>query len=203
MHKLNADFYIRDEVDLIAKELLGKVLVVQSGKKNLAARIVETEAYAGVIDAASHAFKNKRTERTETMYMSGGSAYVYLCYGMHNLFNVVTNKKEIPHAVLIRAVEPLFEVSTPTKKNKRLPGSGPALVTKLLGIDKSHNGISLLKDQIYIAEDGYKPKSIAVSPRIGVDYAGNAAKWLYRFFIDEHKHVTPHIYNKTAIKIIK
>jgi len=202
MHKLNADFYLRDEVDLIAKELLGKVLVVQSGKKKLSARIVETEAYAGVIDAASHAFKNKRTERTETMYMKGGAAYVYLCYGMHNLFNIVTNKKEIPHAVLVRAVEPLFEVSTLTKKNKRLPGSGPALVTKLLGINKSHNGISLQKNKIYIADDGYRTQSIAVSPRIGVDYAGSAAKWLYRFFIDEHKHVSPHIYNKTAVKII-
>jgi DNA-3-methyladenine glycosylase len=202
MQKLSADFYLREEVDLIAKELLGKILVVVSGKQKQLARIVETEAYAGVIDAASHAFKNKRTQRTETMYMKGGTAYVYLCYGMHYLFNVVTNKKDIPHAVLIRAVEPLFDISVSAKKSKRLPGSGPALVTQLLGINKSHNGISVLDKEIYIADDGYVPASIAVSPRIGVDYAGNASKWLYRFFIDQHPYVSPHIYNNNAVKII-
>jgi DNA-3-methyladenine glycosylase len=202
MQKLGADFYLRDEVELIAKELLGKVLVIQSGKQKFPARIVETEAYAGAVDAASHAFKNKRTQRTENMFMQGGSTYVYLCYGMHYLFNVVTNQKDIPHAILIRAVEPLFDVSHQLKKGKRLPGSGPALVTKLLGINLSHNGISLIHNELFIADDGYVPASIAVSPRIGVDYAGNAAKWLYRFFIDGHPHVSPHVYNNNAVKII-
>ncbi len=201
MQKLGADFYLRAEVELIAIELLGKILVMSTGRQKRLARIVETEAYAGVIDAASHAYKNKRTPRTETMYMNGGTAYVYLCYGMHYLFNVVTNEKDIPHAVLIRAVEPLFPIPDTTKKSKRLPGSGPALVTQLLGINNSHNGISVLDKEIYIADDGYVPTSIAVSPRIGVDYAGNAAKWLYRFFIDEHPHVSPHVYNNKAIKI--
>jgi DNA-3-methyladenine glycosylase len=202
MQKLSTDFYIREEVDLIAKELLGKLLVVKSGNQKYTARIVETEAYAGVIDAASHTYKNKRTQRTETMYMKGGTAYVYFCYGMHYLFNVVTNQQDIPHAVLIRAVEPLFEVAQQFKKSKRLPGSGPALVTKLLGFDKSHDGVSLLKNDLYIADDGYVPASIAVSPRIGVDYAGNAAKWLYRFFIEGHPYVSPHVYNKNAVKIV-
>lgn len=202
MQKLGADFYLREEVDLIARELLGKVLVVSSGKQKHAARIVETEAYAGVTDAASHAYKNRRTERTETMYLKGGAAYVYLCYGMHYLFNVVTNQKGIPHAVLIRAVEPLFTVPASAKKTKRLPGSGPALVTKMMGINLSHDRISLLKNEVFIADDGYTPSSIAVSPRIGVDYAGNAAKWLYRFFIEGHPHVSTHVFNKSATKII-
>ena len=128
--------------------------------------------------------------------------YLYQLIVFHYLLNVVTNQKDVPHAVLIRAVEPLFQGPIPLKKNKRLPGSGPALVTKLLGIDKSHNGASLLMNDLYIADDGYLPASIAVSPRIGVDYAGNATKWLYRFFIDQHPHVSPHIYNSKAVKII-
>jgi DNA-3-methyladenine glycosylase len=97
---------------------------------------------------------------------------------------------------------PLFEVPQQFKKSKRLPGSGPALVTKLLGIDLAQNGISLLKNNFFISDDGYIPASIAVSPRIGVDYAGNAAKWLYRFFIEGHPYVSPHVLNKTAVKII-
>ena len=107
MSKLSADFYQRDDVLLISRELLGKVLCTNFHNKLTSGIIVETEAYAGITDKASHAYGGKRTKRTETMYASGGCAYVYLCYGMHHLFNIVTNKENIPHAVLIRAIQPL------------------------------------------------------------------------------------------------
>src|SRR5688572_7863163 len=102
--KLKRDFYTREDVVLVAKELLGKVLCTKWNGKTTSGIITETEAYEGITDRASHAYRGRRTERTEIMYSEGGTAYVYLCYGMHHLFNVVTNKKDIPHAVLIRAV---------------------------------------------------------------------------------------------------
>src|ERR1051326_6683267 len=104
--KLQRDFYTREDVVLIAKELLGKVLFTKVEGKTTAGIITETEAYAGVSDKASHAYRGRRTARTEIMYSEGGAAYVYLCYGIHHLFNVVTNKKDVPHAVLVRAVRP-------------------------------------------------------------------------------------------------
>src|SRR5438132_14057715 len=107
MQKLPPTFYQRADVLTIAKELLGKLLVTQFNGQVTSGRIVETEAYNGVIDRASHAFGGRRTKRTEVMYGNGGTAYVYFTYGMHHLFNVVTNKADVPHAVLIRAVEPI------------------------------------------------------------------------------------------------
>ena len=104
--KLKREFYLREDVVQIAKELLGKVLFTNIGGKITAGIITETEAYAGITDRASHAYNNRRTARTEVMYAVGGTSYVYLCYGIHHLFNVVTNKKDIPHAVLIRAIKP-------------------------------------------------------------------------------------------------
>src|SRR5258705_901055 len=106
MEKLSLEFYQRSDVLQIAKDLLGKVLVTKWNTIVTSARIVETEAYAGVIDRASHAYDARRTKRNEIMYAHGGNAYVYLCYGIHHLFNVVTNIHEVPHAILIRAVEP-------------------------------------------------------------------------------------------------
>ena len=106
MSKLQADFYQREDVLLISRELLGKVLCTNFYGKLTSGIIVETEAYAGVTDKASHAYGGRRTKRTETMYASGGTAYVYLCYGIHHLFNIVTNKENIPHAVLIRSIQP-------------------------------------------------------------------------------------------------
>ena len=108
--KLRKDFYIRENVVLIAQELLGKVLFTKMNGRITAGIITETEAYAGVTDRASHAYNNRRTERTEIMYSDGGTAYVYLCYGIHHLFNVVTNQKDTPHAVLIRAIKPFDEI---------------------------------------------------------------------------------------------
>ncbi|MBU6159257.1 MAG: DNA-3-methyladenine glycosylase [Bacteroidetes bacterium] len=190
-NKLDLNFYLNPNVVEVARELLGKIIVKQEKGKKIMARIVETEAYEGAEDAASHAYQNKRTIRTETMYASGGTAYVYLCYGMHHLFNIVTNQKDIPHAVLIRAIEPLSPLPDNHPKQKRKTGSGPALVTRYLNITREHDATSLLTDAFFIVDDGYQVRNIRESPRIGVAYAGAAALWPYRFFIQDHPHVTP------------
>ena len=186
--KLGLDFYLRKDVVKIAKELLGKVLVTNIDGHKTSGRIVETEAYAGVIDRASHAYGGRRTARTEIMFAEGGKAYVYLCYGIHHLFNIVTNKNEIPHAVLVRAVEPLEGIETMLIRTgkRKLDNSltkGPGNVSKALGIHRMHTGLDLIKSEIQILDDGirFDKKKILATPRIGVDYAGEDATLLYRF----------------------
>jgi DNA-3-methyladenine glycosylase len=190
MKKLPQTFYQRNDVLKIAKELLGKILVTQWKGVITSGRITECEAYAGVTDRASHASNGRRTKRNEIMYGDGGAAYVYLCYGIHHLFNVVTNTKEVPHAILIRALEPLQGVETMLKRAGKKQSdhsltSGPGNVSKALGIFTKHSGISLSGQDIFIAEDGFKLKKteITTSPRIGVEYAGKDAKLPYRFYI--------------------
>lgn len=117
---LPESFYTRTDVVMIAKELLGKTLVTNFGGVATAGMIVETEAYAGVADKASHAYGGRRTTRTEIMYMHGGTAYVYLCYGIHHLFNVVTNVRDVHHAVLIRAIEPLAGIDIMLERRGRI-----------------------------------------------------------------------------------
>src|SRR5215470_5870860 len=150
--KLGVAFYQREDVLQIAKELLGKIVVTNWKGIITSGRIVECEAYAGVIDKASHASGGRRTARNEIMYGDGGYAYVYLCYGIHHLFNVVTNSKEIPHAILIRALEPLEGVDemlfrTNKKKLDQTLTRGPGNVSKALGISTKHTGTSLLGDR--------------------------------------------------------
>ena len=116
MKKLTLDFYKRTNVLLIAQELLGKLLVTNRDGIIISGRIVEVEAYNGTIDKASHAYGGRRTNRTEVMYAHGGVSYVYLCYGIHHLFNVVTNDKDIPHAILIRALEPVKGIEKMLKR---------------------------------------------------------------------------------------
>jgi DNA-3-methyladenine glycosylase len=190
MNKLGIEFYQRQDVVKIAKELLGKILVTNWKGIITSGRIVESEAYAGIIDKASHAAGGRRTARNEIMYGEGGYSYVYLCYGIHHLFNVVTNSTNKPHAILIRALDPLEgieEMLLRTKKKKldHTLTRGPGNVSKALGITTKHSGLSLLKDQIFIADDGAKfsRKEIAASPRIGVDYAGKDALLPYRFYV--------------------
>src|ERR1043165_4473941 len=159
--KLPSSFYEREDVVLIAKELIGKILVTKFDGKLTAGRIVETEAYNGAIDRASHAYNNRRTNRTQVMYTAGGVAYVYLCYGIHQLFNVVTNVKDTPHAVLVRAVEPLAGVEEMLiRTNKGKAGfdltRGPGNVSKALGIHTRHTGMSLTGNEIFIADDGFQ-----------------------------------------------
>lgn len=182
---------MRDDVVQISRELLGKVLVTRLGNKITSGIITETEAYKGVTDRASHAYNDRRTMRTEIMYRKGGTAYVYLCYGIHSLFNVVTNKENIPHAVLIRAIVPEKGVREMLHRRGVIVAgkktfSGPGSVSQALGIHYSHTGEILTGNKIWIEDGGIhiSPAKINVSTRIGVDYAGKDALLPYRFFID-------------------
>lgn len=181
----------------VAEELLGKIVVTRQDKIETSGRIVEVEAYNGVGDKASHAFGGRRTSRNEVMYGQAGFAYVYLCYGIHHLFNVVTNKPEIPHAILIRALEPLKGIKTMlnrTSKSKPdyMVTRGPGNLSKALGITTELSGQSLLSKNLFIADDGFtfSKKEIGVSPRIGVDYAGKDAQLPFRFYIKGNPFVS-------------
>ncbi|MEP7141544.1 MAG: DNA-3-methyladenine glycosylase [Ferruginibacter sp.] len=197
MNKLTIDFYNRKDVLQIARELLGKIVITNLDGIVTSGRIVETEAYNGITDRASHSWSGKRTARNEPMYAQAATSYVYICYGIHQMFNIVTNEKEIPEAVLIRAVEPIEGIDTMmTRTGKKKPDNtltkGPGNVGKALGINKLHSGINLLGDVIYIASDGYEidEKEIGASKRIGVSYAGQDALLLYRFYIKGNKYVS-------------
>jgi len=196
MQKLPLSFYIKNDVLKIATDLLGKVLVTNWDDEYTSGRIVETEAYSGETDKASHASKG-RTARTEVMFNEGGRAYVYLCYGVHQMFNIVTNKEGIPNAVLIRAIEPIDGIDIMLKRTgkKKLDESltrGPGNVGKAFGFHTSQCGLLLNSDELFIADDGYKitQEMIGTSPRIGVDYAGKHAEWHYRFFMKGNKFVS-------------
>jgi DNA-3-methyladenine glycosylase len=202
MVKIPIDFYQRNDVVKIAKELLGKILVTKwdgphGDRDETSGRIVEVEAYNGVIDKASHAAGGRRTKRNEVMYGNGGVAYVYLCYGIHHLFNVVTNRKEIPHAILVRALDPLTGIETMLKRTNKNQldhtlTRGPGNVSKALGIYTKHSGESLLSKNLFIADDGFvlNKKELAASPRIGVDYAADDASLPYRFYIKGNPFVS-------------
>jgi DNA-3-methyladenine glycosylase len=198
MKKLPLIFYQRNDVVRIAKELLGKILVTKWDGIETSGRIVEVEAYNGKIDKASHASGGRRTNRNEIMYGEGGFAYVYLCYGIHHLFNVVTNSTEVPHAILIRAIEPIKGIDvmlerTGKEKLDNTLTKGPGNVSKALGISfKQHSGHSLVSKELFIAEDGFafNKREVMASPRIGVDYAGEDALLLYRFYIKGNPFVS-------------
>ncbi len=188
MKKLDKAFYTRPDVVKISKELLGKVLCTRIDGALTEAVIVETEAYAGVGDKASHAYGGKRTKRTEIMFGEGGCAYIYLCYGMYSLFNVVTNIDGVPHAVLIRGAVPITGIDamlqrTGKKKADKNLLIGPGKLSKAMGLHFSLTGTPLSGDLIWIEDRGIKiPKiDIIATPRIGVDYAGEDAKLPYRF----------------------
>lgn len=170
----------------LSQKLLGKILCVRHGRKILRGRIVETEAYIGVDDRACHAFGGRRTKRTESLYQPAGFSYVYLIYGMYFCFNVVTCKQENPQAVLIRALTAVDD--------DHLLAQGPGKLCQALGINKSHDQKNLLDPDsgIWLEDDGYKvsQSQIDKGPRIGVDYAGAAAKWHLRFYIKDHPDVS-------------
>jgi DNA-3-methyladenine glycosylase len=197
MNKLPLSFYDRDDVVLIARELLGKIIVTAFDGETTSARIVETEAYIGITDKASHSYGHRRTARNEHMYSLPGTAYVYICYGMHQMFNIVTNKKEIPDAVLIRAVEPVKGVDIMAKRtgknimDKTLT-RGPGNVGKALGIYKHHSGLFLLDKEIYLLDDGkiFSGNQIEISKRIGVEGAGADALLPFRFYIKGNQYVS-------------
>jgi DNA-3-methyladenine glycosylase len=195
--KLDNSFYSRPGVVTIARQLLGKILVTEFDGKRTSGRIVETEAYNGVIDRASHAWSGRRTARTEVMYATGGRAYVYLIYGIHHLFNVVTNKQDTPHAVLVRALEPMEGIPVMLRRTGKTVADhtltrGPGNLSRAMGLLTLHTGALLSGDEIYIGDDGFRPRrsDIVAGPRIGVDYAGEDAKLPYRFFIRGNPYVS-------------
>lgn len=194
---LQQSFYDRKDVVKIARELLGKVLVTNISGTYTSGMIVETEAYAGITDKASHAYNNRRTTRTEIMYMHGGVSYVYLCYGIHHLFNVVTNVQDIPHAILIRAVEPIDGIEAMLErrgKDKVQPSltAGPGAMSMALGIHTKHTGLSLSGPEIFIEDRGIKIRSsdIVAATRVGVAYAMDDALRPYRFYIKDNPFVS-------------
>lgn len=197
MKKVPLSFYNRKDVVKIARELLGKIIVTNFNGKITSGKIVETEAYVGIIDKASHSFAGRRTSRNEHMYSAAGTAYVYICYGMHQMMNIVTNEKEIPDAILIRAIEPLEGIEIMlqrTGKNKldKTLTRGPGNVGKALGIFKHHSGLFLLDDEIFLMDNGEKipDENIGISKRIGVESAGTDALLPYRFYVKGNQYVS-------------
>jgi DNA-3-methyladenine glycosylase len=196
--KLERDFYTRADTLRVARELLGKRLVVPDvGGRRVSGRIVEVEAYLGAEDRAAHSFGGRRTRRTETMYAVGGTAYVFFVYGMHHQFNVVTGPEGRPHAVLVRAVEPeegveLMKERRPVAKERELT-SGPGKLCRALGIDLSFDGEDLTGGaRAWIEDAGAKLKlaEIASGARIGVDYAGDDALKPWRFWVNGNVYVS-------------
>ena len=198
--KLQKDFYQREDVLTISRELLGKVLCTQFDGKLTSGIIVETEAYAGETDQASHAYGGRRTLRTEVMYAPGGVSYIYLCYGIHHLFNIVTNKKNSPHAVLIRAIEPKdgIEIMLQRRNKRKINYSlsaGPGSLSQALGITVVDSGISLMGNLIWLEDQNicYSDQDIIASPRVGVQYAGKDAQNSWRFRKENSPWVSPAI----------
>lgn len=185
---LPLEYYQHHDVLFISEDLLGKYLLTNIGSVITGGMIIETEAYRGPEDRASHAYGNRRTKRTSVMYSKGGVCYVYQCYGIHLLFNVITSEADIPHAVLIRAIEPSIGVEEMLKRRGKSKldhtlTNGPGSLTKALGITLKHNGYPLIGPEIWIEKHCNKIYNydIIKSPRVGIDYAGEDALLPWRF----------------------
>ena len=190
VRKLESEFYTRQDVVAVARDLLGKVLCSHIDGRLTKAAITETEAYAGADDRASHAYGGRPTKRTEPMFREGGIAYVYLCYGIHHLFNVVTSQRDDPQAVLVRAGSPLVGIDEMLERrgkhrvDKNLL-AGPGSLARALGISTDLSGTSLASEEIWIEDHGARVADdhIKVGRRIGIDYAGEDTARPYRFLI--------------------
>lgn len=186
---LDKSYYLHDDVVFLSKDLIGKYLFTCIDGCLTGGMIIETEAYKGPEDKASHAYGNRRTPRNEAMYHAGGIAYVYLCYGIHSLFNIVTNKENIPHAILIRAIKPVVGLEhmlnrRGKKQNSPSLTAGPGSLSVALGITTKHNRITLSGPEIWIESHGkVSEENIVATPRIGIDYAGEDALLPWRFII--------------------
>jgi DNA-3-methyladenine glycosylase len=198
MLRLPAEFYLRTDVLQIARELLGTVLVTNFGGRRTSGIITEVEAYRAPEDRASHAYGNRLTNRTEVMFREGGCAYVYICYGIHHLFNVVTGPAGTAHAVLIRGIEPLEGLEHMLDRRGASvlkPGltTGPGALAMALGLTTTTNGQRLLvPDSPVWIEPGTEPLSednIAAGKRIGVESAGDSARWEWRYWIKGNRFV--------------
>ena len=197
--RIPASYYASHDVNYLAKDLLGKYLCTLIDGSYCSGMIVETEAYRGPDDRAAHSFNNRRTPRTEVMFQQGGVAYIYVCYGMHHLMNVVTAPVDHAHAVLIRALEPAdgLEVMS-TRRNLKADDSrmtkGPGSLSVAMGLHSGLSGISLFKSSspVWIEDRGIslKKDEICIGKRIGVESAGEAAHWPWRYFVKGNKYVS-------------
>ena len=191
--KLPLSFYRRPDVVQIAKDLIGKYIFTRIDGEVTSGIIIETEAYEGATDRASHAYGNRRTARTEVMFAEGGVAYVYLCYGVHSLFNIVTNKKGIPHAILLRGIFPVGGIEVMKRRAMKTKigiasGIGPGNASKLLGIHYSLSGTDLMGGKIWLEDRGLDLSAeIITGQRIGIAYAGPDALLPYRFYVRPEK----------------
>lgn len=204
MKKLEQEFYLRSAI-LVAKDLLGKYIVKEDKNGIISGMITECEAYMGINDKASHSYKGKITKRNKTMFHEGGCAYVYMIYGMYYCINVVTEKEDVPEAVLIRAVQPLVGLDIMSnnrygrdyeelnKKEIINLTNGPGKLCKAFDITKVNDGNDLCDGKIYISEnenEEQKKLEVISAPRIGIDYAEEAKNYLWRFFIKNNIYVT-------------
>ncbi|MCS7189476.1 MAG: DNA-3-methyladenine glycosylase [Bacteroidia bacterium] len=203
MRKLNEEFFLQD-VWTVSQALLGKVLVVSQPEGTTAIRITEVEAYGGIQDRACHAFGGKYTPRTAPMYKKGGTLYIYLCYGIHNMLNIVTSEEGNPCAVLIRAGEPLQGIPLMQQRRREVALNkltvGPGSLTQAMAIPRSWSGQSIVEHpHISLWDDGYIPESIATGPRIGVDYAGEDAEKPWRYWIKDSPFISRALSHKTGL----
>lgn len=201
MRKLTREFYNRDSV-LVAQALLGKILVHEIDGQRISAKIVETEAYMGPEDKAAHSYGGRRTPRVAVMYGEAGFSYIFMIYGMHCCFNVVTNEKEKPQAVLIRAAEPLegtewmaqrrFGKSYQQlpKRQRRGLTNGPGKLCAAFALDRCFNGVDLCGNTVYIEEGESAYFSIVTTKRVGIDYAEEAKDYPWRFYIENNDYVS-------------
>ncbi len=194
--KLPREFYTRPNVLTVARDLLGKLLVVPAEDGwRVSGMIVEVEAYRGPEDRASHAYGGRRTKRTETMYQQGGVAYVYFVYGMYYQFNVVCNAPDIPHAILVRALEPVEGIELMRERRHQHPDhnltNGPGKLCIALNIDRALDGADLLGERVWLEEyQRVSPRRIARGPRIGIDYAEGWIDKPWRFWIRDNAYVS-------------
>jgi DNA-3-methyladenine glycosylase len=194
--KLPREFYTRPDALKVARDLLGKLLVVPTtNKKRVSGMIVEVEAYRGPEDRASHAYGGRRTKRTETMYQLGGMAYVYFVYGMYYQFNVVSNVEDIPHAILVRALQPVEGIEFIRKRRHTHPDhnltNGPGKLCIAMGIDQRLDRADLLGNRVWLEEYQTIPSArISKGPRIGIDYAEDWVDKPWRFWIRDNSYVS-------------
>ncbi|MBK7738400.1 MAG: DNA-3-methyladenine glycosylase [Saprospiraceae bacterium] len=199
MKLIDREYYLNPDVVGLAKSLLGKIIVSKVDNHITSGIIIETEAYKAPEDRASHAFNNRRTPRTSTMFMEGGHAYVYICYGIHHLFNVITAVEGIPHAVLIRALEPLDGLDHMLIRRKMSSlnftiTKGPGSLSQALGITQNLNATKLYDRkspiQLFESNQKYSDSQIGISKRIGVESSGESASLPYRFYVKGNVYVS-------------
>lgn len=186
--RLPKEFFLRDDVVKIAEQLIGKVICTNFRNQYTSGIITETEAYTGYSDKGSHTYNGRKTKRTEVMYRAGGVAYIYLCYGIHHLFNMVCNQEGVAQGVLIRSVKPLEGIDIMLKrrnkkKQDKILSSGPGTLSQALGIKSERTGMSLQSDELWVEDRDIRiaKSNIVIGSRVGIDYAEEDAHLPYRF----------------------